>query len=78
MKSKPMERTSLKVNETCLGTSTFSMQCNEAVSFAIIDKTAEDGLDVFDTADDHRMGGMLETIRASETIVAKWLRGRGD
>jgi aryl-alcohol dehydrogenase-like predicted oxidoreductase len=78
MKSKPMGRTSLKVNESCLGTSTFSMQCNEAVSFAIIDKTAEDGVDVFDTPDDYRMGGMLETIRATETIVAKWLKGRRD
>jgi aryl-alcohol dehydrogenase-like predicted oxidoreductase len=45
------------------------------VSFAIIDKTAEDRVDVFDTADDYRMGGMLETICATETIVAKWLKG---
>ena len=78
MKTKRMGRTGLKVSEICLGTMTFGMQCDEASSFAIMDAAVEQGVDFFDTADGYPMGGTLETVGRTETIVGKWLKGRRD
>ena len=33
-------------------------------------------MDFFDTADGYPMGGTLETVGSTETIVGKWLKGR--
>ena len=68
MKSKRMGQTGLKVTEICLGTMTFGMQCDEATSFAIMDKAVEHGVDFFDTADGYPMGGTIKTAGATETI----------
>jgi 1-deoxyxylulose-5-phosphate synthase len=78
MKIKRMGRTGLKVSEICLGTMTFGKQCDEAASFAIMDAAVEHGVDFFDTADGYPMGGTLETVGSTETIVGKWLKGRRD
>ena len=78
MKTKRMGRTGLKVSEICLGTMTFGLQCDEAASFAIMDTAAELGVDFFDTADGYPMGGNLDTVGTTETIVGKWLKGRRD
>ncbi len=78
MKIKRMGRTGLKVSEICLGTMTFGMQCDEATSFAIMDAAVEQGVDFFDTADGYPMGGTLETVGRTETIIGKWLKGRRD
>ena len=78
MKTKRMGRTGLKVAEVCLGTMTFGLQCDEATSFAIMDTALEHGVDFFDTADGYPMGGTLETVGSTETIVGKWLKGRRD
>jgi 1-deoxyxylulose-5-phosphate synthase len=76
MKIKRMGRTGLKVAEICLGTMTFGKQCDEATSFAIMDAALELGIDFFDTADGYPMGGTLQTVGSTETIVGKWLKGR--
>lgn len=78
MKTKRMGRTGLKVSEICLGTMTFGLQCDEPASFAIMDEAAAQGIDFFDTADGYPMGGTLETVGRTETIVGKWLKGRRD
>lgn len=76
MKIKRMGRTGLKVSEICLGTMTFGLQCDERTSFAIMDEAAEQGINFFDTADGYPMGGNLETVGRTETIVGNWLKGR--
>ena len=43
MNVRRMGRTGLKVSEVCLGTMTFGNQCDERLSFAIMDKAAEQG-----------------------------------
>jgi len=78
MKTKRMGRTGLKVSEICLGTMTFGQQCDEPTSFAIMDAAAEHGVDFFDTADGYPMGGNIQTVGRTETIVGKWLQGRRD
>ena len=76
MKIKRLGRTGLKVSEICLGTMTFGNQCDEAASFAIMDKAYEAGVFFFDTADVYPLGATPEMRGSTETIVGKWLAER--
>ena len=76
MKTQRLGRTGLKVSELCLGTMTFGRQCDEALSFAIMDTALEAGVDFFDTADVYPVGGDASTVGRTEDIVGKWLKGR--
>ncbi len=68
--------TGLKVSEICLGTMTFGHQCDEATSFAILDKAAEHGVTFLDTADVYPVPPAPETAGRSEEIIGRWLRGK--
>jgi aryl-alcohol dehydrogenase-like predicted oxidoreductase len=76
MKIKRLGRTGLKVSEICLGTMTFGNQCDEAASFAIMDKAFEAGVFFFDTADVYPLGSTPEMRGRTESIVGKWLAER--
>lgn len=71
-------RTGLKVSRLCLGTMTFGLQCDEATSFAIMDRAAEGGIDFIDTSDVYPLGGGPDTKGRTEEIVGKWLVGKRD
>jgi aryl-alcohol dehydrogenase-like predicted oxidoreductase len=71
-----MGRTGLKVSEICLGTMTFGHQCDEATSFAIMNKAAEHGVYFFDTADVYPVPPSPETAGRTEEIVGRWLKGK--
>ncbi len=68
--------TGLTVSRLCLGTMTFGLQTEEAVSTRIMDAAAEGGINFFDTADVYPLGGTLETAGRSEEIVGRWLSGK--
>ncbi len=76
MKIKQMGRTGLKVTEICLGTMTFGLQCDEAASFAILDKAAEFGVNFIDTADVYPVPVSPDTVGPTEEIVGMWLSGK--
>jgi aryl-alcohol dehydrogenase-like predicted oxidoreductase len=57
---------------------TFGHQCDEAASFAIINKAAEHGVNFIDTADVYPVPMSPETAGRTEEIVGKWLEGRRD
>jgi 1-deoxyxylulose-5-phosphate synthase len=78
MKIRRMGRTGLKVSEVCLGTMTFGNQCDERVSFAIMEKAAERGVTFIDTADAYPVPPSAETAGRTEDIVGKWLLGKRD
>ena len=78
MKTRRMGRTGLKVSEICLGTMTFAHQCDEKTSFAIMDRSAEMGVDFIDTADVYPVPPSPETAGRTEEIVGKWLSGKRD
>ena len=78
MKTRRMGRTGLKVSEVCLGTMTFGHQCDEAASFAIMNKAADHGVTFIDTADVYPVPPSMETAGRTEEIVGRWLRGRRD
>ena len=76
MKIKRLGRTGLKVTEVCLGTMTFGHQCDEQTSLAIMDASAEAGVNFIDTADVYPIPVSLETVGRTEEIVGRWLRGK--
>ncbi len=78
MKNRRMGRTGLKVSEICLGTMTFGHQCDEATSFAIMDRAADRGVNFFDTADAYPVPPTPETAGRTESIIGKWLKGKRD
>ena len=78
MQLRPLGRTGLRVPPLCLGTMTFGLQCDEATSFAILDRAFEGGVDFIDTADVYPLGGDLTTVGRTEEIVGRWMRERGN
>jgi aryl-alcohol dehydrogenase-like predicted oxidoreductase len=70
-------RTGLTVSRLALGTMTFGLQTDEAVSHQILDAAVEGGVDFLDTADVYPLGGTLETAGRTEEIIGRWLRARG-
>jgi aryl-alcohol dehydrogenase-like predicted oxidoreductase len=69
-------RTGLRVSRLCLGTMTFGLQCDEALSHAILDAAATGGIDFIDTADVYPLGGGRSTAGRTEEIVGRWLTGK--
>lgn len=68
--------TGLTVSRLCLGTMTFGLQTEEAISIRIMDAAAEGGINFLDTADVYPVGGTLDTAGRSEEIVGRWLSGK--
>ena len=76
MKHVQFGRSGLRVSQLCLGTMTFGLQCHEAESHAIMNASAEGGIDFIDTADVYPLGGDGKTVGRTEEIVGAWLKGR--
>jgi len=76
MKYRKFGGTGLRVSALCLGTMTFGLQCDEAASRAIMDASAEGGVDFLDTADVYPLGGDRSTAGRTEEIVGAWLKGK--
>jgi aryl-alcohol dehydrogenase (NADP+) len=75
---RALGRSGLRVSEVCLGTMTFGVQCDEATSFAILDRAAAGGVTFIDTADCYPVPLSLSTAGRTEEILGRWLRGRRD
>jgi aryl-alcohol dehydrogenase-like predicted oxidoreductase len=69
-------RSGLSVSRLCLGTMTFGLQCDEALSRSILDAAAEGGIDFLDTADVYPLGGDQGTVGRTEEILSNWLGGK--
>lgn len=70
-------RTGLTVSRLALGTMTFGLQTDEAVSQQILDKATGAGINFLDTADVYPLGGTLETAGRTEEIIGRWLKAKG-
>jgi aryl-alcohol dehydrogenase-like predicted oxidoreductase len=78
MDTRQLGRTGLRVPPLCLGTMTFGLQCDEATSFAILDRAFDGGIDFIDTADVYPLGGTLDTVGRTEEIIGRWMKQRGN
>ncbi|SMC22612.1 Predicted oxidoreductase [Andreprevotia lacus DSM 23236] len=68
--------TGLQVSRLALGTMTFGLQTDEATSHRILDKAADAGINLIDTANVYPLGGSLETVGKTEEIIGRWLKGK--
>jgi len=74
MNRKRLGRSGLVVTDICMGTMTFGLQADEAVSFAIMDRAVEAGIDFFDTAEMYPVPPSAEHFGITEEIVGRWLK----
>lgn len=69
--------TGLAVSRLALGTMTFGLQTDEAVSHRVLDKALDAGVNFLDTADVYPLGGTIDTAGRTEEIIGRWLRAQG-
>ncbi|MDO8309265.1 MAG: aldo/keto reductase [Actinomycetota bacterium] len=68
--------TGMPVSRLALGTATFGGQCDEELSFRILDYAHELGITLLDTADKYPLGSSFESAGISEAIVGRWVSSR--
>jgi aryl-alcohol dehydrogenase-like predicted oxidoreductase len=73
MQFKPFGTTGLTVSRLALGTGTFGKQADEAEGHRILDRAAEAGVNVIDTADIYPPGA---EVGGAEIIVGRWLKNK--
>ena len=78
MEMRRLGRNGLEVPALCLGTMTFGFQVDEPRSVEILDAAFERGLTFLDTADAYPLGGSLDTVGATESIIGRWMKARGN
>jgi|TARA_B100001964_G_C14228662_1_gene598947 aryl-alcohol dehydrogenase-like predicted oxidoreductase len=76
MEKRRMGRHGLEVPALCLGTMTFGLQVDESSSRVILDKAHEAGLMFLDTSDAYPLGGTLETMGETESIIGRWMKDK--
>lgn len=76
MKQNRLGTSGLVVSEICMGTMTFGKQTDKAMSFRIMDQSAEAGVDFFDTAEIYPVPPSAEDAGRTESIVGEWMKGR--
>jgi len=67
-------KTGLRVTPICLGTMGFGSWSDEEMSFKIMDKAYERGINFFDTAELYPVPPDKKYVGLTETIVGKWLK----
>ena len=81
MQYRQLGRAGVRVSPLCLGTMTFgeadansfmhNVGCDDATSFAIMDRALEAGINFFDTADVYGQDGL------SERVIGAWFEAKG-
>ena len=70
MQYQRLGKSDLRVSSIGLGCVTFGREIDTVTSFAVLDRAAERGINLLDTAAVYGDG-------SSETVIGSWLRGRG-
>lgn len=78
MDYRRLGRTDLDVSAICLGTMTWGQQNTEAEGHAQMDYALAQGVNFFDTAELYAIPPKAETQGATETIIGKWFKARGN
>ena len=74
MQRRRLGQSGIVVSEICMGTMTFGSQCDEATSFAIMDRAYEAGIDFFDAAELYPVPPSKEAYGRTEEIVGRWMK----
>ncbi|MFC5760294.1 aldo/keto reductase [Rhizobium sp. GCM10022189] len=76
MQYKKFGRTGLTVSRLIIGTGTFGKQTDEAESFRMLDRVADAGVNIIDTADIYPGGADLTEVGRAEEFTGRWLKGK--
>ena len=74
MERRCLGQSGLSVTDICMGTMTFGEQCDEALSFEIMDCAYDAGIDFFDAAEMYPVPPTAEKFGVTEEIVGRWLK----
>lgn len=75
---RKLGRTGLDVSLICLGTMTWGEQNTDAEGFEQMDYALAQGVNFFDTAEMYAIPPKAETQGATETIIGRWFKARGN
>ncbi len=76
MKSRRLGKSGIVVSEVCMGTMTFGSQSDEKVSFEILDRAYEAGVDFYDTAEMYPVPPDFKYAGRTEEIFGRWMKTR--
>lgn len=76
MEWRRLGNSGLKVTSLALGTMTFGNQANKATAFDILNRAWDAGIRLIDTADVYPLGGGLDLVGATESIIGEWMQDR--
>ena len=74
MKTNRLGRSAIVVSDICMGTMTFGVQADEAMSHRILDQSLDAGINFFDTAENYPVPPKAEYAGRTEEIVGRWLK----
>lgn len=74
MKRRRLGGSGITVSEICMGTMTFGSQCDESLSFRIMDRAFDAGVDFYDAAEMYPVPPTVEAFGRTEEIVGRWLK----
>lgn len=74
MNRRRLGQSGITVSEICMGTMTFGEQCDERLSFEIMDTAYDAGIDFYDAAEIYPVPPSAEKFGLTEKIVGNWLK----
>lgn len=74
MNRRRLGNSPLTVTDICMGTMTFGTQCDEKLSFEIMDRAYDAGIDFFDAAEMYPVPPTANLFGMTEEIVGRWLK----
>ena len=77
MERRALGRSELRVPPLCLGGNVFGWTADKAMSFRLLDRALEAGLDFIDTAEMYSVWVPGHSGGESEAIIGEWLASRG-
>ena len=76
MRKRRLGKSGLVVTEICMGTMTFGAQCDEKMSFEILDRAYDAGVDFYDAAEMYPVPPKASTYGVTEEILGRWMKGK--
>lgn len=74
MEHRRLGQSGIVVSDICMGTMTFGSQCDESLSFQIMDRAYDAGIDFFDAAEVYPVPPSAELVGLTEEIVGRWMQ----
>jgi len=74
MKYKRLGKSALYVSDICMGTMVFGSQTDEKEAFRILDRSFDEGVTFYDTAENYPVPSDVKWSGRTEEIVGRWLK----